>query len=226
MLLVAGILGARALFKRMKLSRQSNILLTALVCVALAVGFTVLRFRLIASEAEQGRLGGRSPAAVYTVEASDGGTWTWKAYNDPLPLRLEDLQAVPEARYSYEWTVQESVLMGYYTARQFSHPEDWNAPDLRYEVVDVKLDWLYEPSLNQYFRRYSVSGDYPTEFQRQLRRTDDPNWQADAVYQLFRQDIALSEYLICWGSRLVYIQFDEIPAADQIAVAAEKLRAA
>lgn len=45
----------------------------------------------------------------------------------------------------------------------------------------------------------------------------------DAAYQLYRRDGAGDEYIVCWDNRIVYINFDEIPTAGQIAVAVEKL---
>jgi hypothetical protein len=33
----------------------------------------------------------------------------------------------------------------------------------------------------------------------------------------------VSEYVLCWGDRIVYINFDEIPTAEQIAIVVRKL---
>ncbi|HBR03218.1 MAG TPA: hypothetical protein DD738_11460 [Ruminiclostridium sp.] len=56
-----------------------------------------------------------------------------------------------------------------------------------------------------------------------FQKTDDPAWHADAVYQLYAQNEAQDEYSLCWRDRIVYIDFEGIPAAEQIAIAVEKL---
>jgi len=37
-------------------------------------------------------------------------------------------------------------------------------------------------------------------------------------------DTAKDDYILCWGNRIVYIDFKEIPTSEQSAVASEKLR--
>lgn len=94
-----------------------------------------------------------------------------------------------------------------------------NAPGLNYSITDVKLSGLFDICLDNYLEMYY----YDWEEKMYFRQTDDPAWQADEVYQLYFLDEAMDEYILCWGKRIVYINFAEIPTVEQIAVVEEKL---
>lgn len=218
--IVALVLAVKHTLKRVGAAKRVNQTVTILSCAVLSLVLTGAMAWGVIRGVKAGWLG-REPDEVHTVTRSNGSTWTWDIYRDPLPLRIEDLQAVDGDHYSYEWTQSESPLVKQYTAWQRSWPGRQDLPQLRYEIVETKLPVLFDLCLSDYLDRY---GRYMREEERwEFWETDDATWQADAVYQLYRQDDAMSEYILCWGDRIVYIEFEEMPTAGQIAVAAEKL---
>lgn len=213
----------KSALKRARASRRVNFTVTMVSCVILCVVLTGAMAWGIVRRVNAGWFGNHQPDETYTTILPNGSTHTWDIYHDPLPLKIEDLQDVDYAHYSYEWTAKESFLLAQFVARQDSFPDGQNAPDLRYEIVQVKLPALFDLCLKDYLDRYNYEWEKPEEDKRYFQQTDEPAWQADAVYQLYRQDDAMNEYILCWDNRIVYINFDEKPTTEQIAVAVEKL---
>ena len=200
-------------------SKGMNITVTLLSIVVLSVVLNVGITWAVFRGANAGWFGGK-PVETYTTTVG-GRAYSWDIYRDPLPLRLEDLQQVDYDYYSYRWTETESFLLAQYTGRQDALPGV--EPELRYSIVRVKWPALFELCLQEYLEMYNYEWRAPEENHLFYRPTDDPLWQADAVYQLHDQNEALSEYVLCWGSSIVHISFDDIPTAQQIAVTVEKL---
>lgn len=72
----------------------------------------------------------------------------WEVYDDPIPLRVEDMKETGETVYSYKWTRKdESILAKCYAAAQRERGEN-NAPELYYQIVEVRLPVLYDLCLN------------------------------------------------------------------------------
>ncbi len=209
--------------KRIKASRGVNLTVTTISSVILSFVLTGAMAWGIVYGVNAGWFDNRQQVETYTTTLPNGSTHTWDIYRDPLPLRVEDLQEVDYEHYSYQWTASESFLLTQYLASQDSFPDAQEAPVLRYSIVEVKLPVLFVLCLNNYLDEYNYERDLPKEFKRYFRKMNDPAWQADAVYQLYRQEEAMSEYVLCWGSRIVRINFDQVPTAEQIAVTVEKL---
>lgn len=201
-------------------SKKLNLTITIISIVVLAVALSGIMTGLITRGIRNGMFS-KKPVETYTTTQSNGDTHTWEIYHDSLPLTVEDLQDIAYDHYSYEWTANESILLAQYVARQNSFTDGQQAPELRYTILDTKLPGVFDVCLNEYLDRYDWD---PLEDERHYQRTDDPAWQADGVYQLYFQEEAMAEYILCWGSRIVYIRFDEMPSASQIAIAAKKLR--
>lgn len=208
--------------KRAEASRKVNLSVTVVSCVVLSIVLTGVTTWFIIRNASAG-WSGHQPAATYTTIQPNGATHTWDIYHDPLPLQVEDLQDVAYSHYSYKWTARESFFLAHYVARQDSFPDGQFAPELSYAIADVKLSALFDLCLTYYLNLYHDEQNLPEEDRRFFRLTDDPAWQADAAYQLYRHDESSGEYVLCWGSRIVHIRFDEIPTPQQIAIAVEKL---
>lgn len=209
--------------KRAKASRDVNITVTIVSCVILSFVLTGAMTWGIFRGINAGWFSNHKPVDTYTTTMPNGSTHSWDVYHDQLPLKVEDLQDVDYAHYSYEWTARESVLLGHFVARQDSFPDGYNAPELRYEIVEVKLSALFDICLKDYLEMYNYDWEIPEEEKRYFLQTEDPVWQADKAYQLFVQNEALDEYILCWGNRIVYINFDESPTVEQITIAVEKL---
>jgi len=220
--IIASVFTIKKALKRAKASKRVNLTVTLVSCVILSLVLNGAMVWGIFRGVNAGWFGNQADE-TYTTTQPNGSTHTWDIYSDQLPLKVEDLQDVEYDHYSYKWTAGESILLGQFEARQDAFPDGQHAPELSYEIVEVKLAVLFDLCLNDYLEMYHYEWEEPEENKRQFRQTDDPAWQADAVYQLYRQDEVMDEYILCWGNRIVYIDFDEIPTAEQIAVAVEKL---
>lgn len=205
--------------KKSGASKRVNIVVTLLSIVALSVvlniGITLAVFRGM----NTGWFG-RKPVETHTVTVGSR-SYSWDIYRDPLPLKLEDLQQVDYDYYSYRWTETESFLLAQYTGRQDAAPGVM--PELHYSIAEVKWPALFDYCLEDYLNMYNYEWRAPQENTRVFRRTDDLGWRADAVYQLYDREEAVSSYILCWGNRIVHIRFDALPTAQQIAVTVEKL---
>lgn len=221
--LIALVLAIKNVLKRAKVSQKVNLTVTIVSCLILSILLTGAMTRCMIHGVNAGWFGDRQPEETYTTTYPNGNTRTWDIYHDPLPLKAEDLKAVNYNHYSYEWTARESFLLAWYAARQDSFPDGQLAPELNYDIVDVKLPVLFDICLNDYLEMYHYGWEDPEEHKRYFRQTDDAAWQADAVYQLYCQEEALEEYILCWDNRIVYINYEEIPTSEQIAKTIEKL---
>ena len=151
---------------------------------------------------------------------------TREIYDDPLPLEIEELADV-SAQWSKEADHQETFLISSTEYRQYAVPVDGNdrvdEHSLEYTITEVKQDYLYDfikkAMLNA--RQDEVHGDYV--FTDHYEPVDTALWNADAAYQLHWSDSVLNTYLLCWGNRIVELQFFWEPTPEQIAIAAEKL---
>lgn len=204
--------------KRVEASRKVNLAVTIVACVILSSLLTGVMVRVVIIGMDAGWFGNR-PVETYTTTIANT-TFTRDIYNDPMPLTLEDLQEVDYDHYSYRWTVNESFLLALYTGRQDALPGIGH--ELSYSIVLVKWPALFELCLEDYLNMFNYA-HVPELNNRQFRLTNDPAWQADRVYQLFRQDEAEDQYILCWGNRIVHIDFDAPPTTEQISVATKKL---
>ncbi len=221
--LIVLVLTIKNALKRAKASRRVNLTVTMVSCVILSFALTGAMTWGIFRGINAGWFRNRQPAETYTITLSNSYTYTRDIYHDTLPLSVEDLQDVNYQHYSYEWTAKESFLLAQYTARQNALPDGQFAPELSYSIVDVKWPGLFDICLNDYLEMYVYDWDEPEEEKRYFRQTDDPVWQADGVYQLYYQGEAMDEYILCWGRRIVHINFEGIPTAEQVAIAVRKL---
>ena len=216
--LIALVFIIKSVLKKVGASGRINRTVTAAASVVLSVLLAGGMLWGVMGEVRSGWLG-RSPAAVETVTMPNGSAYTWEIYRDPLPLTVEDLYPVGDTSYSRRWTLEESPLVSVGEARQYD-PPGGGAPELSYTVVDVKLPVLFdlflEGCIRDNFRGYDSN--------EELRRTDDPAWAADRVYQLFRQNKPIGDYIVCWGTRIISLRTDDALTAAQIALVTERLR--
>ncbi len=159
------------------------------------------------------------------VDTYEWDGYSWDIYDDELPLEVEDLAAV-DARFSKRAEEQESFLLARTECSQ--RPlltEDRDSEYvLEYTVVDVKhpflLDFVRESMLRAHQDEYY---DKDTVFIDHYEPVDPTIWGADRAYQLHWRDSVLDEYLVCWGNRLVVINFFWNPTPQQLRLAAERL---
>ncbi|MFA9464977.1 MAG: DUF2812 domain-containing protein [Velocimicrobium sp.] len=205
----------KKMLKQAKVSKHVNLILTVLSGVILYVILFGILVYCIFRGIGSGLLG-RAPATTYTT-AINGGSHTWDIYHDSLPLTVEDLMDVDYDHYSYRYTNDHSFLLTHITARQTSFPDGENAPELNYEIVDVTIPILYKLCFEQYQKEYyDEFAKHQGLPQYTYIKTDDPIWQAQAVYQLYYDTEPINEYLICWETRILHLRFYWTPSVEQI----------
>ena len=145
---------------------------------------------------------------------------TMDIYDDPLPLEVEDLAQV-DARWSKEARLQESPLLAYGDYRQdLLYTEEIQGYELRYEITDVKVPFLYD-----FVKDGFIRDNQDEVLEKYLIPVDPAPWEAEEVYQVSWSGGVLDDtYLVCWEKRIVEIKFYWTPTQEQIQIAAERLK--
>ena len=161
--------GSRQLMKKKGFSAEANmgfnILIAVIGSLVLMGGLVWVGFRVDKVPSLQGHVN----AETRTSPAYPAGDTehTYTVYHDPLPLTVEDLVGETVYKdYSCYREIQGSPLLTEYTYRQevpfvFNIPEQ-DGPELLYEIYEVKLDCLYEPVKQSFFKdkTFSIPGKF------------------------------------------------------------------
>lgn len=160
----------------------------------LAVGLGIVLFQNEQNEAR----------AVDTYEYQGD---RYEIYADEIPLTIEDLMETDYTSYSYEEMDHDGTfLVEYYQARQQPRQDDPEQPQLRYRVVTVKADFLYDYCKNDMLDNLG-DGEW----------IDSEPWGAEQVYYAHKTDSATpNRYLLCYPNHLVEIRLDWIPTPEQM----------
>ena len=154
------------------------------------------------------------------VDTYDTGNYVFDIYHDALPLTIEDLTGETYSGYSYERTEDASFLLGHLEGRQWHVPDGTDAPELDYEILDVKADLLYDWCLEQYLEAYA---DDQEIWQREYRPENPAPWGAEAAYRLWWDGEAYHQWILCFGGRIVKLDPDWTLTPEQMALAGERL---
>lgn len=187
---------------------------TAFVCALLVIGvmsFVSVRFHI----GEESK-----PVGTYEKYGRERDV-----YQDDLPLRWEDFEALPEADWSLEKRGRGNFLVSSYDYRQWPLSEQKDLFELRYTITDVKLPALYDLCRN------SILQSQQDEVQHgevvlvdHYEPIDAADWDADAAWQLRWEDSVLDDYVLCYGNRIVELDLADAPTAQQRQLIAEKLK--
>lgn len=163
----------------------------------------------------------RSGAETYELNG-----WTFVEYHDDLPLTVEDLMESSYEDYSYEeLTDESSFLLSRFEAYQDSRPDGEAHPELHYHVVTVKVPGLYDWALEQMLAAFSHNYGRPeTEENWEIHTPVDPSpWGAAEAYQLTLGGEAQQRYMLCYGNRIIEIDFSWEPTQAQMSIVGERL---
>jgi len=219
------VLGAvRERLKAQKVSKGVNLGVTLGLCLVLVLVWQGVMLAGVGHAIRQGWLSeGQEEEYEY-----NGHTFT--AYNDTLPLTVEDLLGVEYEGYSRRLRGEESFLTAWLEAVQrprLDAAEGREMTTLSYRVATVKVPALYDFCQDAMLReRDEVNYDrgVPEGYREQYRPIDPTPWGAVEAYQLTVEDTGpRNRYLLCYEERIVEIYFGwEVTAAERAAVA-EKL---
>ena len=142
---------------------------------------------------------------------------TYTVYHDPLPLTVEDLVGETVYKdYSCYREIQGSPLLTAYKYRQegpyvFDIVSEEDGPELLYEIYEVKLDCLYEPVKQSFFKdkTFSIPGKFKFTVSQNWTPVDAAPWGALDAYRFIREDnTPIGNFLLCYADRFVEIRFD------------------
>ena len=211
--------GSRQLMKKKGFSAEANmgfnILIAVIGSLVLMGGLVWVGFRVDKVPSLQGHVN----AEIRTSPAYPAGDTehTYTVYHDPLPLTVEDLVGeTAYTDYSCCRAVEGTPLMTAYKYRQevpyvFDIVSEEDGPELLYEIYEVKLDCLYEPVKQSFFKdkTFSIPGKFKFAVSQNWTPVDAAPWGALDAYRFIRVDnTPIGNFLLCYADRFVEIRFD------------------
>ena len=151
--------------------------------------------------------------------------WTYYVYDDPIPLRIEDLIETDYEGYSYEIISDgSSPLLSRYEARQKTRHDALGEPEMQYRIVHVKASFLYNWVLDLMLEEFDHNYAYPDDPNWKEDRSIDPEpWGAEKAYQLLLGGEAHERYLLCYDKHIIEIDLNWTPTDNEKVIIAEKL---
>ena len=214
-------LAAKDAMKHLRFPRWVNIAVTSAMVFALTIagmaGMTALIFHNGSAW-----LDGHQPVETYAYKGM-----TWEVYDDPIPLRIEDLADTNYSQWSTEARVNSSFLLTHGTYTQRPRMDALDQPDLDYELVTVKVPFLYDLCRRDFISWVERDNDQlPREYWDEYRLIDAPAWCAEEVYQRYHSGEPVNQFLVCWPDRMAEIRFDWdwTVTEDMMAAAARALK--
>ena len=155
-------------------------------------------------------------AEIYQIENS-----TWEVYHDDIPVKIEALMPVDYKHYSYEKQAEyETFLVSYSYYEQRSFPDGHDAPSMKYSVINVKADFLYDICLN-----HLLEQNYDNYFNYTFYEIDTSTWplEEESPYYTYidklykcNSDIYADEWIICQGDTIIWVWGDWEMTEEQI----------
>lgn len=202
--IIGVILAGKSLSKAPKedetpLKNSISLMLTILGIAVLPIAIVAVVLGIVLFQDEQ-----KDVRAVSTYEYQGN---QYKVFADEIPLTIEALMDVDYTSYSYEEMDHDGTfLVEYYQARQQPRQDAPEQPQLRYRVVTVKADFLYDYCKNDMLN-YLGDGEW----------IDSEPWGAEQVYYAHKTDsVTPNRYLLCYPNHLVEIRLDWIPTPEQM----------
>ena len=226
LLMVVGILGLTAVMvwmsncmKKRNVSAKTNRLITYAFAIVMSLVLCGGVIWLVVSVRMQ------ENDKTAEAETYEYNGWTYYVYDDPIPLRIEDLIKTDYAGYSYEIISDaSSPLLSRYEARQKTRYDALHEPEMQYRIVHVKVSFLYNWVLEMMLEEFDHNYAYPDEPDWKDDRSIDSNpWGAEQAYQLYLGDEAHYRYLLCYDDRIIEIDLDWEPTTEDMAIVNQKL---
>lgn len=150
---------------------------------------------------------------------------TYYVYDDPIPLRIEDLIETDYEGYSYELISDlSSPLLSRYEARQKTRYDALSEPEMQYRIIHVKAPFLYSWVLDLMLEAFDHNYAYPYDpHWKDVQSVDPDPWGAEQAFQLYLGDEAHERYLLCFVDHIIEIDLDWTPTDHEKSVIAEKL---
>ncbi len=203
--------GIKQGLKRVKASRGVNKFITIFACFALSFVMA-------------------SGVVWLTMSVTRAGLLEKHSAETQLPLSLSDLIDVNDQDSMADNTLNQTILLSQQIVHQrnsrFSLEGTSSAPDLRYTVITVKVPFLYNCCKEQmyYDRDETNRSQWPVGNRMVYKEQDAVPWGTKEVYRLYSEEgWWTNTYLLCYEDRIVEIQFDWEPTAEQMETVRRKL---
>ena len=225
LLIVVSVFLIMRFLKNLQCSKRLNIVVTT----AFSIFFSVL-FSLVLIFGIKDYYGSRHHKVNYEA---NGKTRT--GYEDPIPLRLQDLYTLEDLNYDYTLNQERnSFFLGLVDAKQHvrlmgagkvPHPNY-----LGYTVVNVKNPLLYSMCRkeleNSLTSNYGKPVEYDPDFEKHVQ-VDATPWGANEAYQLYLYEEPQDCYILCYDKHIVKVMIwgtEEHPVTPEVkSTIAEKL---
>lgn len=126
--------------------------------------------------------------------------WVYEAYQDHLPLYLEDFVDIGEEEYSYKKEEEESLFLRQISGSQRKPHFEGEAPEMSYDIVEIKAAFLYDVCLKDFLNEPERIHDMS-----EYREIQEANWGAEKVYRLYDDGEYFNTYLVCYHDKIVRI---------------------
>ena len=141
------------------------------------------------------------------------------------PLQMQALTG-EEGKYVTNTRLEETVFLSKLEVSQYVRWQEGEIlPGLEYTLVEVKCPPFYDLCLDEMLKEYQDWSFDEPEFRYVYEPCDPAPWGAEKAYQLTLGGEARDRYLLCWPDRLVSLELDFTPTAEQMALAGERLQA-
>ncbi len=214
--------------KRRKVSAKWNRALTLGFSVLAGFGICGVMLIYVLSGIRHGWLD-REPTEGYLYNDQIYLAHQEDPHQSELPLTVETLMGRSERdmeKYTYQWFVEESLLMGEFQGYQHSRRDHLGEPGMEYTMLWFRWPLLYDVCLKHLMQpRHSYSVDiYGNIIYDEYKAVEAAPWGAQEVYRLYHGDYAKDQYLIGYEDQIIEIEVDWELTEEQMTMITEKLK--
>lgn len=214
-LLFGIVFGVKALLKKCSVSTKINRNVTLLTCVFASIFATLLMTVLVFKNVDVLIEKRHEPIRTYEYNG-----WVYEAYQDHLPLYLEDFVDIGEEEYSYKKEEEESLFLRQISGSQRKLHFEGEAAEMSYDIVEIKAAFLYDVCLKDFLNEPERIHDTS-----EYREIQEASWGAEKVYRLYDKGEYFNTYLVCYRDKIVRIRFYDLEIdTNLIKIIAEKLK--
>lgn len=190
--------GLCSVFQHMGMGARENLRMCSMIGMTAAAVLLIAGFGLIQryhwAEANK-------PVGTYSTGSRES-----EVFAAPIPLKIQDYAAAGDLEWSTEETRQASFLLSSRIFRQWALTP-YHTPYARYEILDTFSTFAYELCRNKWLHTYEDSVRHGEVMVSHHFVPVDPGpWEAEEVYQEQLDGKLLSEYVLCYENRLIYLK--------------------
>ena len=158
-----------------------------------------------------------------TFTSKPVGTYTMyelerDVFADDIPLRVEDLTDTEQREWSTEDRTEESFLIANHLYRQWPLTQE-DVPEIDYQVIEIKAPFVYDLCKNDLLdSRKDTVRDGEVIFVNHFEPIDPVPWGAEEAYQEFWDDDFSSQYILCYGDKIVKLNPNWDLTSDQMII--------